>query len=150
MYSRIIAAVDGSEHSLHALERAGVLAHLNKAVLTLVHITPNHPVPEELKHFAQKAEVAEQPDDLWSAVSQGILARAREHVSATVAKPPQMETERREGDIAEALLDAAHDSDAELIVVGNRGLSRVTGLMMGSVSQKLCAAESETDILIVK
>lgn len=150
MYSRIIAAVDGSDHSLHALSQAGLMAHLYGAVLTLVHIVPNHPVPDELKNYARTAHMTEQPDDLWSAVSEAILARGREHVTSTVAKPPQMETDRRHGDIANALLEAAHDTDAELIVVGNRGLSRVTGLMLGSVSQKLCAAESETDILIVK
>ncbi len=150
MYSRIIAAVDGSDHSLHALSQAGLLAHLNDAVLTIVHVAPNHPVPDELKGYARAEHLKDRPDDLWSAVSQAILARAREHVAATVAKPPEMETERRDGDIADALLEAAHDSDADLIVVGNRGLSRVTALVLGSVSQKLSAAESETDILIVK
>ncbi len=150
MYSRIVAAVDGSEHSLHALSRAGHLAHLNDAVLTIVHVTPNHPVPDELKSYARAEHVTHRPDDLWTAVAQAILDRAREHVAATVATPPEMETERRAGDIADALLEAAHESDAELIVVGNRGLSRVTALVLGSVSQKLSAAESETDILIIK
>lgn len=150
MYSRILAAVDGSDHSLHALTRAGLLAHLNGAILTIVHVTPNHPVPEELKSYARTEHTTEPPADLWSAVAQAILARACEHVRSTVAKPPEMETDRRNGDIGDALLEAAHDLDGDLVVVGNRGLSRMTGLVLGSVSQKLAAAEAETDILIVK
>lgn len=150
MYTRIIAAVDGSDHSLHALTRAGVLAHLNEAELVLVHVTPDSPVPDNLLTYARGAEHTHSADELWPTVARHILASAREHVTSTVAKPPEMLEDQRHGDPANGLIEAAAERAADLIVVGSRGLSRIGGIMMGSVSQKLAATETQTDLLIVR
>lgn len=150
MYTRIIAAVDGSDHSMHALTRAGVLASLNGAVLTLCHVTPDAPVPDNLLSYVGEAERAQSADELWPMVARQILQRGREHVVSTVAKPPDILEDKRHGDPANGLIEAAEELAAELIVVGSRGLTRFSGLVMGSVSQKLAAAETETDVLIVR
>jgi len=150
MYTRIIAAVDGSDHGMHALTRAGLLASLNGAVLTLVHVTPDSPVPDNLLAYARDVDPEQSAEELWPIVARQILLRAREHVASTVAKPPDMMEDQRYGDAANGLIEAAEELSAELIVVGSRGLTRFSGLVMGSVSQKLAAAETETDVLIVR
>ena len=43
-------------------------------------------------------------------------------------------------DIAETLIEVAGRDEADLIVVGKRGLTRLTGLLLGSVSQRLVSA----------
>jgi nucleotide-binding universal stress UspA family protein len=43
-------------------------------------------------------------------------------------------------DIAQSIMDAARRDDVDLIIVGKRGLTRMTGLLLGSVSQKLVSA----------
>jgi nucleotide-binding universal stress UspA family protein len=150
MYTRILAAVDGSDHSMHALTRAGVLASLNGAVLTLVHVTPDSPVPDNLLTYARGADLSQSATELWPVVARQILQRGREHVVSTVARPPDILEDQRYGDPANGLIEAAEELKAELVVVGSRGLTRFSGLVMGSVSQKLAAAETETDVLIVR
>jgi len=41
------------------------------------------------------------------------------------------------GDVTRSLLDLAVESSAKMIVVGRRGRGQLTGLLVGSVSQKL-------------
>jgi nucleotide-binding universal stress UspA family protein len=41
------------------------------------------------------------------------------------------------GDPADAIISAARDRQADLIVVGSRGHGRLTGLLLGSVAQKV-------------
>ncbi len=52
-----------------------------------------------------------------------------------------------EGDPAEALLAAAED--ANLLVLGTRGRSRITGFLLGSVPSR-CAAAAQCPVLLVK
>ena len=55
----------------------------------------------------------------------------------------------REGRAAEAILDAAASSAADLIVLGSRGLSTIQSLLLGSVSYRV-AHESICPVLIIK
>ncbi len=48
-----------------------------------------------------------------------------------------IDTRIDEGDPARAILDGARREDADLIVVGSRGLSDITDLLLGSVSHKV-------------
>ena len=43
-------------------------------------------------------------------------------------------------DVAETLMEIARRNEVHLIIVGKRGLTRVGGLLLGSVSQKLISA----------
>ena len=52
-----------------------------------------------------------------------------------------------EGDPAEALITAA--KDANLLVLGTRGRSRLAGFLLGSVSSR-CAAAAPCPVLLVK
>ena len=65
------------------------------------------------------------------------IARAR----AETLGVPGVQSESLAGnDIAATIIDAARRDNVDLIVVGKRGLSRVAGLLLGSVSQKLVSA----------
>lgn len=52
------------------------------------------------------------------------------------------------GDPATSILDAAHNSQARVIVMGKRGLGRLAGLLIGSVSQKVSALADCTCITV--
>jgi nucleotide-binding universal stress UspA family protein len=150
MYKSILAAIDGSDHSLTAATRAGILARQNEGELVLLHVAPNQPVPETLRRYAQAEHLDQTNRDMWDSVSGELLHRAKEHVEETVAHMPHIRVESRHGDIVEAILEMANEVSADVIVVGSRGLNRLSGMVLGSVSQKLAAAETPTDVLIVK
>ena len=45
--------------------------------------------------------------------------------------------ESRSGDVAQSIVEIAQEKDVETIVVGKRGVGRVAGLLLGSISQKI-------------
>jgi nucleotide-binding universal stress UspA family protein len=127
---RIVVGIDGSQGARRALEWAVAEAKLRDAHLVVIHawlepaavavgsvITAGGVEPEIFEETAERtlAEVLGAVDA--SALPQGIES----HVIA--------------GGPARALLDAAKDAD--LIVVGSRGLGGFTGLLLGSVSQQV-------------
>ena len=64
-----------------------------------------------------------------------ILVEAKERAqSIGVAK---VRTSSGSGDVTEAIMDMARRERSDIIVVGRRGRGQLTGLLLGSVSQKL-------------
>jgi nucleotide-binding universal stress UspA family protein len=79
-------------------------------------------------------------------VGDNIAARVvREAEAAGVEVTPHT----HEGDPAEAILDTANEENADLIVVGDRGLSGVQRFLLGSVSQKV-SEHAACNVLIVR
>ena len=74
-----------------------------------------------------------------------VLERALEETSETAADL-DVETVVREGAPASMLLEEAQDAD--LLVVGSRGLGGFRGLLLGSVSQQ-CAHHAPCPVVIV-
>jgi nucleotide-binding universal stress UspA family protein len=73
------------------------------------------------------------------------MVNPREDVSATLAEAAkaleaqgiQVETHAREGDPADAILDVAEEQGADLIVVGNKGMTGAKRFLLGSVPNKV-------------
>lgn len=150
MYQRILAATDGSENGDRAAARAGRLAAETGAELVLVTVEPRAAVPEQLRAYARSEHLEEGPSTMWEEIGWEILHRAREQAHSGGGVPAdRIQAETLLGDPADAILDAAKERKADLIVVGSRGHSRLTGLLIGSVSQKLTAT-AEIDVLVVR
>ena len=63
-------------------------------------------------------------------------ARARPP-SASTRAGVEVETFAREGDPADAILDVAEERNADLIVVGNKGMTGAKRFLLGSVPNKV-------------
>ena len=115
----ILVGTDGSDGAGRAVDLAARLAAGLRASLTIVHVvTLDDPPLDAHNDHASIARV-----------------RARELGALDV------HSESLAGnDIAAIIMEAARNGGVDLIVVGKRGLTRVTGLLLGSVSQKLVSA----------
>jgi nucleotide-binding universal stress UspA family protein len=115
----ILVGTDGSDGAGRAVEFAARLSRDLKASLKIVHVvTVNDPPLDAHTDHAS-------------------LARKRAEVLGAV----DVRSESLAGtDVAETLIEAAGRDKADLIVVGKRGLSRLSGLLLGSVSQRLISA----------
>ena len=61
----------------------------------------------------------------------------------------EVETFAREGDPADAILDVAEERDADLIVVGNKGMTGARRFLLGSVPNKV-SHHAPCSVLIVR
>ncbi len=138
MIKRILVAVDGSEHATRAVDMAGAIAAKFDAAVTVVHAMPragSGRVPEELSQLVQLEHVAVTEAEIMRQVADEILRRSDAALRRAGVK--QVSTLVEVGDPATRIADAARSTSADLIVIGRRGLGRVGGTLLGSVSLKV-------------
>jgi nucleotide-binding universal stress UspA family protein len=133
MFKTIVVGTDGSETAKEAVRQATELA---KTVGASVHLVSAYePVPEgRLRQERQQV-----PDDLQWMVNpredvNTTLEQAGEEIKATEV---EAEVHPREGDPADAILDVAEEENADLIVVGNKGMTGARRFLLGSVPNKV-------------
>ena len=127
MFERIVVGTDGSETATEAVRQA------SGAKLDLVAAF------EPVSASRLREERAELPGDVNYAVN------AREDVNVALegalgmAKQQGIDAESypREGDPADAILDVAEEKGADLIVVGNKGMTGAKRFLLGSVPNKV-------------
>ena len=133
MFQRIVVGTDGSETAAEAVRHATTLAKATGGSLEIV--SAYEPVPQE----RLREEQAEVPAD----VAHGIGPREDVNVTLEGAVGPAREagvsaqTHAREGDPADAILDVAEETKADLIVVGNKGMTGAARFLLGSVPNKI-------------
>src|SRR5215210_5366715 len=133
MYRSIVVGPDGSETAGEAVRQAIELAKAVDAELNVV--SAYNPVPEsELRRQRQEA-----PPDIQYSINprqeaEATLEKARDKVEQAGVR---VRGHSREGDPADAILSVAEDQDADLIVVGNRGMTGARRFLLGSVPNKI-------------
>ena len=133
MIGSMVVGTDGSDTASEAVRQAAELAQRLGAKVHLV--SAYEPVSEgRLREERQQV-----PGDLqW-------MVNPREDVNDTLATAAQglhdagvsVETHAREGDPADAILDVAEEQEADLIVVGNKGMTGAKRFLLGSVPNKV-------------
>lgn len=140
MFDRILLAVDGSEHALHAAKVAGDLARAVNATELRIVIA-YEPVPAYLGEPNLSNTINARLTE-----SQNTLQEARDAIGKL---PCEIHDEPIEGQIAEAIINVAKTRDSDVIVMGSRGLGRLAGALLGSNSQKV-VSEAPCPVLIVR
>jgi len=135
---RVVVGVDGSDAAQAALAWALEEARLRHATLEVVSAW-QYPFEMAAGSFAVPAPAGEMR--LWA---EDVIEQALSAVEADGAVPVVRRAEY--GPAVNVLMAAA--SGAELLVVGTRGHSRVTGLFLGSASQYL-AVHAPCPVLVV-
>jgi nucleotide-binding universal stress UspA family protein len=138
---RIVVGIDGSEGARRALEWAVAEAQLRDASLVVVHAWVE---PPAVAVGSVVSASGAQP-----AIFEELAERtARDAVASvdTGGVTQGVETRVVAGAPAHALLEAGKDAD--LVVVGSRGLGGFTGLLLGSVSAQV-AHHATCPVLIV-
>ena len=141
-YRTVVVGTDGSDSSLRAVDKAGQIAAGSGAKVIVA--TAYFPQAED--HRA--AEVLK--DEGWqmhgNAPIYAILREAKDRAKAAGAT--EIEEKAIVGAPVDALVDLAQEVKADLLVVGNVGLSTIAGRLLGSVPANV-ARRSKTDVLIV-
>jgi nucleotide-binding universal stress UspA family protein len=145
-YRTVVVGTDGSESSLLAVARAGALA--GAAGATLVIACAYLPTEQDDRELAQAQDVLRE--DAYQVVgshpAEDTVRTAAER--AKKAGAGEVRTVVVMGSPVETLLDVVEREDADLLVVGNRGLNGIKGRLLGSVPAD-ATRRSQVDVLIV-
>jgi nucleotide-binding universal stress UspA family protein len=139
MFKCIVLALDGSENSLLALKYAHSLAETYRAKLIMVHAYPR---TSDLRDYEGYDRLVSQRKK----AGQKVLTRASKHLDELTI---DVEEDLLEGPAAEAILSVAEARNADLIVLGTRGMGSFKGLLVGSVSNKV-AHHAASTVMIVR
>ena len=161
MFEKILVATDGSQHAAKAVETASDLAVKYDAELTVLHVLLHGRPLDEIRKLAEAEYDVRLPPpppppaglsgtgaamvddskaiqalyraivDIGDKIVEGATQAARDR-GVTAVKPLV-----EDGDPAERILSCAARENIDLIVMGSRGLSGLSGLLLGSNSHKV-------------
>ena len=145
MFSRIVVGTDGSETAKEAVRQAIDLARQVGASLDVV--SAFEPVPQT----RLREERQQVPQDLEHTVSprEDVDATLAEAVKEIEASGVEVNTFARQGDPADAIIDIAEEENADLIIVGNKGMTGAKRFLLGSVPNKV-SHHAPCSVMIVR
>ncbi len=127
MFKRIVCASDGSENADRALRYARSLASRNGTTLTVVYVSEYY-----VSHFAAGIPIHADEEEVRARLREAVAELSHDGIDATLKL-----VTHRGAQPAHEIADLAEDLGADLIVVGTRGHEPLTGLLLGSVTQRL-------------
>ena len=145
MFETIVVGTDGSDTAAQATAQAVDLARMLGARIRLV--SAYEPVSDR----RLREERRETPEDLQWAITPREDVEAVLEAAAATARESGVDVEvfARQGDPAEAILDVAEESEANLIVVGNKGMVGTRRFLLGSVPNTV-SHKAPCSVLIVR
>lgn len=137
-FARILIATDGSKQSESAIGLAALLAHASGARVRVVHVWN---LEVHHRHGVWDVETRREAQSLIEE------ARLRLQAAGVEAEGEILRTDS--GQVAAGIAQTAREFDADLVVVGSRGLSDWQSVVKHSVSHQLLSAV-DCPILIVR
>jgi nucleotide-binding universal stress UspA family protein len=142
MFHKILVALDKSDMSVSVLEKAVSLAKQGDACLMLLHVlssdedgSPAFPGFYGLEYYPGiHSDALEAYQRQWEAYKQAGIDFLRLQAEEAIAQGIPTEFTQNAGNPGVTICTLAKNWDADLIVLGRRGRSGLTELLMGSVS----------------
>jgi nucleotide-binding universal stress UspA family protein len=143
VYETIVVGTDGSPTARQAVVHAAQLAALCNARLHIVHAyrPPQSVLVADVATIAVPADMHQHAAEAARQICADAATEAK-RLGATV------EEHTAPADPADALINVAENVDADLLVVGSRGMSGVRRFVLGSVPNKV-SHHSPCNLLIV-
>jgi nucleotide-binding universal stress UspA family protein len=143
-YRNVVVGTDGSETAENAVRHAAELAKACGARLTVVTGFVPHPEGE-----AERQQEA-PPDVRWM-ITDASQADERARRGRTIARELGLDDvvlRVDSGDPAAILIDAADETDGDVIVVGSKGMTSAKRFILGNVPNKV-SHHAPCDVVIV-
>jgi nucleotide-binding universal stress UspA family protein len=145
VFTRIVVGTDGSETAGEAVSQAIDLAKLSGATLSIVSayapVSKKRSAGEQLEAPADVQYELGPREDINLVLDSAAATAKKEGIEA--------QTHPVEGDPAEAILTVAEQTNADLIVVGNKGMAGARRFLLGSVPNKV-SHHAPCSVIIVR
>lgn len=133
MYKHLLVPIDGSENAIRAAKEAVIFAKIEPtAFIELVHVTNF----KKSDHSREKLE--KHVASLTNAIEDFYLERNVDYKITMLHGQPAREIIRH-----------ANSIQADLIIIGSRGIGGLKKMVLGSVSEKVVTA-TDAPVLVIK
>lgn len=139
MYKKILLASDGSENAGRAAKEAAKLAKKLSSQIILTYITGTPP----------QSKLVKANFDVHSILIEDAEEKIKDTISTLKEENIPYTLKVAIGDPADEIIRTASKEEAELIILGSRGLGTIKGVVLGSVSQKV-THNAECPVMIVR
>lgn len=145
MFTRIVVGTDGSDTAAEAVRQAVDLAKLAGAQLSIV--SAYEPVAKR----KVESEKLDAPVDVQYEIGPREDVNLVLDSAAAAARKEGIEVQTHpvEGDPADAILNVAEETKADLIVVGNKGMTGARRFLLGSVPNNV-SHHAPCSVIIVR
>lgn len=138
MYTHIVLAADGSENALRATKHAVALAKLGNGKIEIVYVADFKRAKYEVLH-AESNEALEYER----------RQKVRPVEEILLAENVPYEVKILHGEPGPTIVDYVNQCEADLVVLGSRGLNSLQEMVLGSVSHKV-VKRVKAPVLVVK
>jgi len=152
LFQKILVPLDGSEHSLKALDEAAQIAKMSSGKLTLINVYVVQPVmmsevsPEYMGPPVFTGAEVSRITEAVQKFGNRILQDAEKRISATGV---HAEKKLVQGHVSQEIVRAANDGNFDLIVIGARGVSHFREVLLGSVTDAVIH-HAHCAVLVIK
>ena len=145
MFQRIVVAVDGSPGASKALQNAAKLQKVCKGELIVLTVYRHHGLSDASLSVG-RPDSPESIDDTLREIAKDVAEKAK--TSASEAGATKVRAFVKMGPPARTIVRFAEERDADLIVLGSRGMGDLEGFLLGSVSHKVTSL-ADCPVLVV-
>jgi nucleotide-binding universal stress UspA family protein len=145
VFTRIVVGTDGSETATEAVHQAVDLAKLSGAQLSIV--SAYEPVSKRRIEGEQQGLPADVQHEIGPREDVNLTLDAA--AASAKREGVEVQTHPVEGSPADAILTVAEDTNADLIVVGNKGMTGARRFFLGSVPNNV-SHQAPCSVIIVR
>ena len=135
MIDKLLVALDGSNPSLKAVDYACEIAAALKAKVILLYVVKAYELPEGLRGYAELEHIPGTNLEILKKVAGDLVSNATKRAREKGVDDIVGEVE--EGPVARTIVARAKHHDANMIVVGSRGLGNIEATLRGGVSHRV-------------
>ena len=139
---KVLCAVDGSEFSNWAVEALGTLFHQSVKEVVLLHVVDDIQLRQGMKKEGASQAKIKKVITAMNQDGKQLLKHAENHAALAINQAHTnpfvgIKTVLVHGHVTNVITKQAEKRKVDVIVMGSRGLSNITGYLMGSVSRKV-------------
>jgi nucleotide-binding universal stress UspA family protein len=153
LFKKILVAFDGSEQSRRAIDYAADMAHTNKGTLVVLTVVPKESLPVlpnegfgsvPVTSTQEWADYQDKMKESYQKSQEDIMKDIKEHFPKLKAESILLE-----GRPSSTIVEQAEKNQADLIVMGSRGLGGISGWILGSTSRRVVESCTKP-VLVIK
>ncbi|MGH9923050.1 MAG: universal stress protein [Nitrososphaerales archaeon] len=139
--NKILVPIDGSETSFKTTRHALSLARERKASVTLLHVSEIPPLPLHMAPLEKYYEEVREEAEKWFENVKNLPESKDVEIKTKVITAALS--------VVGSIVKFAEDEDIDLIVIGTRGRSKFTKMLLGSVTSGV-TAHAPCPVLVVR